>query len=88
MGECQRRSAGFLGVLLALRTPRNEALLEAVVKQANTTRQLWLVACDANKRPPDNCGWLRVMQIRVRKILKKENKLVVSKGADACSGSK
>ena len=28
-------------------TPRNEALLEAVVKQANTTRHPWLVACDA-----------------------------------------
>ena len=29
-------------------TPRNEELLEAVVKQAKTTRHSWLVACDAN----------------------------------------
>ena len=34
-------------------TPRNEALLEAVVDQANTTRHPWLVACDANPYPED-----------------------------------
>ena len=28
-------------------TPRNEALLEAVLKQARTTRHPWLTACDA-----------------------------------------
>ena len=28
-------------------TPRNEALLEAVLKQARTTRHPWLIACDA-----------------------------------------
>ena len=34
-------------------TPRNVALMEAVVKQARTTRHLWLVACDANMDPED-----------------------------------
>ena len=34
-------------------TPRNEAALEAVVKQASTTRHPWLVACDANMCPED-----------------------------------
>ena len=32
-------------------TPRNEAVLEAVLKQANTTRHPRLVAFDANMRP-------------------------------------
>ena len=34
-------------------TPRNEALLEAVVRQAKTTRHQWSVACDANMCPED-----------------------------------
>ena len=34
-------------------TPRNEALLDAVVKQAKTTRHPWLVACYANMCPDD-----------------------------------
>ena len=34
-------------------TPRNEALMEAVVKQARTTRHPWLVACDGNMNPED-----------------------------------
>ena len=33
--------------------PRNEALFEAVVKRARTTRHVWLVACDANMCPED-----------------------------------
>ena len=62
--ELQRRSAGFLGVLLAFRrlAPRNEALLEAVVKQEKTTRHPWLVACDVNMCPEDfktSCGFGR-----------------------------
>ena len=32
-------------------TPRNEALMEAGVKQARTTRHLWLVAFDATMDP-------------------------------------
>ena len=32
-------------------TPRNEALMEAIVKQARITRHLWLFACDANMDP-------------------------------------
>ena len=35
-------------------TPRNEALLEAVLKQAKATRHPWLVACDANVCPEDS----------------------------------
>ena len=50
-------------------TPRNEALHAAVVKQANTTRHPWLVACDANMCPGEEC-W---------------EELVVLQGADACS---
>ena len=39
MCECQRKHAGLCGKLLALgSTRRNEALMEAVVKQALTTR--------------------------------------------------
>ena len=34
-------------------TPRNEALLETVLKQARTTRHPWLTACDANVGPED-----------------------------------
>ena len=37
-----------LGVLLAVRR-----LLEAVLKQARTTRHPWLIACDANMDPED-----------------------------------
>ena len=34
-------------------TPRNDSLLEAVVKQVNTTRHPWLAACDADMCPED-----------------------------------
>ena len=34
-------------------TPRNEALLEAVLKRARITKHPWLVACDANMSPVD-----------------------------------
>ena len=34
-------------------TPRNEAMLEAVLKRARTTRHPWLIACDANMCPED-----------------------------------
>ena len=34
-------------------TPRNEALMEAAVKQARTTRHQWLIACDASMSPRD-----------------------------------
>ena len=53
--------ASFFCVLLALSRldPRNEALLEAVLKRARFTRHPRLVACDANVSPseePDACG--------------------------------
>ena len=72
MGERQRRFASFLCVFQGW-TPRNEALLEAVLKQASTTRHLWLVACDANMCPED---------------FEKKKRSLVLKGIDACSGSK
>ena len=34
-------------------TPRNEALLEAVVKQVKDSRRPWLIGCDANMSPED-----------------------------------
>ena len=34
-------------------TPKKEALLEAVLMQARTTKHPWLVACDANMCPDD-----------------------------------
>ena len=34
-------------------TPRNEALLEAVLEQAKTSRHPWSIACDANMCPED-----------------------------------
>ena len=34
-------------------TPRNEALLEAVLKRATVTRHSWVVACDADMSPVD-----------------------------------
>ena len=34
-------------------TPRNEALMDAVVKQVRITRHPWLTACDANMCPED-----------------------------------
>ena len=34
-------------------TLKNEALMEAVVKQARTTRHPWLVACDVHMNPED-----------------------------------
>ena len=42
-------------------TPRNDALLEAVSKQAKTTRHWWLVACDANMCPEEfeNSVWFQ-----------------------------
>ena len=35
------------------RSPRIEALVEALVKQARTARHPWLIACDANMNPED-----------------------------------
>ena len=53
MGECQRdlrifsvyfwHSDGW--------TPRNEAIIEAVLKRARTTKHPWLIACDAHISP-------------------------------------
>ena len=37
-------------------TPRNEALMEAVVKQVRTTRHPWLIACDAHNICKNLCA--------------------------------
>ena len=54
-GECQRRYAGLCRLLMHSEgwTPRNEALMEAVVKQARTARHPRLLACVANMNPED-----------------------------------
>ena len=46
-------------------TPRNEAILEAVLTRARATKHLWLVACDANMSPADfeNSLWFRKDQM-------------------------
>ena len=55
VGECQRRYAVFVQNFWHSEgwAPRNEALMEAVVKQARTSGHPWLVACDANMDPED-----------------------------------
>ena len=35
------------------RSPRNEAILEAVLKRARNTKHPWLIACDADMTPED-----------------------------------
>ena len=49
-------------------TPRNEALMEAVVKQVRTTRHPWLTACDANMCPEDfkTSLWFRIRHIFIK----------------------
>ena len=34
-------------------SPRNEAILEAVLNRARTTKHPWLTACDADMSPED-----------------------------------
>ena len=34
-------------------TPKNESLMEAIVKQMRTTKHPWLRACDADMSPED-----------------------------------
>ena len=48
-------------------TPRNEALLEAVLKRTRTTKHPWLMACDANMSPEDfeKNFWFRKDQMHV-----------------------
>ena len=71
-------------------TPRHEALLEAVVRQAEVTRHPWLVACDANMCPEDfeNRLWFqsRHMCMEAQKAcvdmqIKKAQKVSGSKGS-------
>ena len=61
MSECARRYASLVRILLALGgwTPRNEALMEIVVKHVRTNRHSWLIACDANMCPEDSKKSLR-----------------------------
>ena len=60
--------------------PRNEALLEAVVKQANTTRHPWLVPCDANTCPGDFDKSLWFRRERMHVVAPKEASTCRSKG--------
>ena len=47
--------------------PRNEAILEAVLKRARTTKHPWLKACAANMSPEDfeKSLWFRKDQMHV-----------------------
>ena len=61
--------------------PRNEALLEAVVKQAKVVRHPWLAACDANMCPEDfeKSHWFQRGQMIV--VVPKEASTSRSKGS-------
>ena len=61
-------------------TPRNEALLEAVVNQAKGTRHPWLITCDANMSPEEfeKSLWLQREQMHV--VAPKEASTCRSKG--------
>ena len=55
LGECAWRDANVCSTLLAHggMVPSNEAILEAVLKSARTTKHPWLTASDANMNPED-----------------------------------
>ena len=61
-------------------TVRNEALLEAVLKQARTTRHPWLIACDANMCPEDFEKSLWFQRGLTRVVAPKEASTCRSKG--------
>ena len=48
-------------------TPRNEVILETVLKRARTTKHPWLIACDATMSPEDfeKSFWFRKDQMHV-----------------------
>ena len=59
-------------------TPRNEALIEAVVKQARKTRMTpWLIACNTNMMPED---FEKSMWFQTRRVF-----IEAPKGASTCS---
>ena len=68
-------------------TPRNEALLEAVLKQARTTGHPWLMACDANMCPEDfeKSLWFQREQMHV--VARKKHARAGRKAQKMC-GSK
>ena len=55
-------------------TPRNEALLEAVLKRTGTTKNPWLIACDANMSPEDFERSLWFLKDRVSRCRSKNAK--------------
>ena len=61
-------------------TPRNDALLEAVLKQTRATRHPWLIACGANMCPEDfeKSLWFRMEMMHV--VAPKEASTCRSKG--------
>ena len=63
-------------------TPRNEALLEALVRQAKVTRHLWLVACDASMCPENLKKSLWFQRERMHVVASKEVSTCRSKGAE------
>ena len=61
-------------------TPRNEALLEAVLKQARTTRHPRLIACDAKMCPEDFGRSLWLQRELMHVVVPKEASACRSKG--------
>ena len=61
--------------------PRNEALIEAVMKQLRTTRHPWLIACDANMSPADfdKSLWLRSRHMFIKAAYQKAQKVIASR---------
>ena len=69
LGQCAWRDSNVCSILLAHggKVPRNEAILEAVLKSARTTKHPWLTASDANMSPEDfeKSLWFRKDQMHV-----------------------
>ena len=55
MSKCAWRDANVCSILLAHggMVPKNETVLEAVLKRARATKHPWLIACDADMSPED-----------------------------------
>ena len=66
MGKCAWRDANVCSILWHTEgwSPRDEAILEAVLKRARTTKHPWLIACDAKMSPEDfekkACGFGKI----------------------------
>ena len=62
-------------------TPRNEALLEAVLKRARVTEHSWLMACETNMSPAESEKSLWFRRNRMHVAARKDASTCRSKGA-------